>query len=359
MTNDGHGQAAGHEATFPADTIPRHYHLDLWRRVCSNQCNVVPLDSDWCFRGRVSAWHIDDLLITHQCMSATRYERTAAQVARSEKDWLVLRYAIAGSHTLLIDDRVHIRNDPETIVVQDWCLPYVDVSSEYELITIGIPRQLVAAAEHMGRATPAVAWAADSPQGELLRAAIDKLLLNHAAPGEDAAALCAGFIGLVDGLLGTEAALLRNRYAETESSRIDAMKRHIREHLRDPGLGVQTLCDSFHCSRATVYRLFSDEGGVASYIQRQRLHSCMRELTRIQKPPKGVLEQIASAWGFTNPHRFSRLFKAQFDLSPQQALRAQAPAVKHENSNSADYWASATRLRDWLDHRPGEPKGQP
>jgi hypothetical protein len=80
----------------------------------------------------------------------------------------------------------------------------------------------------------------------------------------------------------------------------------------------------------------------------------MRELMRIQKPPKGVLEQIASAWGFTNPHRFSRLFKAQFDLSPQEALRAQAPAAEHENSNSADYWASATRLRDWLDHRPGE-----
>ncbi|KGE02825.1 helix-turn-helix domain-containing protein [Pseudohaliea rubra] len=352
MAKDGLPASGVLSAAFPAERIPRKHHLELWRRVCSIECNVVPLTPDWGFWGDVSSWSVADLLITHQRISATRYERTARHVEQNNSEWLIVWRVLKGSQAAVIDDRVHMRWDPTTIGVQDWSIPYVAVASDYELITVAVPRERVSAADFMGHKSPAVGWEVASAQGQLLCMAVENLLAQlPRLTNEEAPAIAAGFTGLVGGLLLSEADLLRNHYAET--SRIDAMKQFVNEHLRDPTLGVLMLCERFHCSRATVYRLFEAEGGVASYIQRQRLHTCMRELTRIQNPPKGVLEQVASAWGFTNPHRFSRLFKAQFDLSPQEALRAQTPnsGKETERRDEQDYWQNAKLLSDWMNSR--------
>jgi len=70
--------------------------------------------------------------------------------------------------------------------------------------------------------TPAVSWAPGSAQGEILGTALEHLLSQLPQLDRDAAAaLAAGFTGLVGGLLLAEGELLRNRYAET--SRADAM----------------------------------------------------------------------------------------------------------------------------------------
>lgn len=337
---------------FPARRIPRKHHLELWRRVCAGEFDVIPLTADWHFKADVHSWSMSELFITRQSMTATRYERAEQHIGRSGGAWLVVSFQVRGSISIAFDERAHVRLEPGSISVLEWGVPFVSVASDYEAVTVAVPRSEITAAELMGRRTPAVCWAPGSAQAGLVGNAIDHLLEQlNAVDGESAAALAAGFTGLVGGLLTAEADLLRNRYAQT--SRADAMKRFVNEHLRDPGLGVQTLCERFHCSRATVYRLFEDQGGVASYIQRQRLHACMRELTRIQNPPKGVLEQVASAWGFTNPHRFSRLFRAQFNLSPQEALRAQAPRAdkQPELRSGQDYWQYADLVNDWMASR--------
>jgi len=352
VAKDGLPASGVASAEFPATGIPRKHHLELWRRACDGESHIIPLSTDWGFLGDIKCWSVADLLITRQHITATRYERTPEHVKRSGKEWLLFWYVLRGSHSMVIDDRVHHRWDSSNLGVHDWGVPHVDVASDYDLVTIAFPRSQLAAAELMGERTPVVSWGVNSAQGQLLRTTVDHLLaqLPH-IDTNGAAALASGFTGLLDGILLAEAELLRNRYLET--SRSDAMKQFVTEHLRDSTLGVHTLCERFHCSRATVYRLFEDEGGVASYIQRQRLHACMRELTRIQNPPKGVLEQVASAWGFSNSHRFSRLFRAQFDLSPQEALRAQAPAGDKQPGvrSEQDYWRNAELLNAWMANR--------
>lgn len=352
MAKDGVPASGVVYGEFPADEIPRKHQLELWRRVCAGECDVIPLTTEWAFREDIRSWSLCDILITRQSLRATRYERTRKHVEGSSADWIIVWYILDGTLSTVLDDRTHVCLEPGTVCVMDWGVPHVSVASDYALVTIALPRSQVKASELMGERSPAVTWAPGSAQGQLVANAIDQLLTQlNQVDGEEAAALAAGFTGLVGGMLLAEAELLRNRYAET--SRANTMKAFVNEHLRDASLGVQTLCERFHCSRATVYRLFEDEGGVASYIQRQRLHACMRELTRIQNPPKGVLEQVASAWGFTNPHRFSRLFRAQFNLSPQEALRAQAPRAdkQPELRSGQDYWQYAKLLNQWIASR--------
>jgi len=49
-------------------------------------------------------------------------------------------------------------------------------------------------------------------------------------------------------------------------------------HLDDLDLGVATLEEAFHCSRASIYRQFEDEGGVAAFVRWERLQRCYVEL---------------------------------------------------------------------------------
>ncbi|MGT2493518.1 hypothetical protein ACU4GD_31100 [Cupriavidus basilensis] len=49
------------------------------------------------------------------------------------------------------------------------------------------------------------------------------------------------------------------------------MRRHVEANLHDPDLSPDSVLASLHLSRASVYRLFEHEGGLAAYIRSRRL----------------------------------------------------------------------------------------
>lgn len=114
------------------------------------------------------------------------------------------------------------------------------------------------------------------------------------------------------------------------------IQRHISAHLDSPALQAETLCAQFRISRSQLYRLFEPLGGVAHYIQEQRVTRACAELCNPAHDHRRIYE-IAFALGFSSEAHFSRVFRSTFGLSPSDVRgRAQATRVDTRRPEPAD-----------------------
>lgn len=95
------------------------------------------------------------------------------------------------------------------------------------------------------------------------------------------------------------------------------IKRFVRGHLDDPGLGVDLLMNEFGVSRASLYRLFEECGGVAFFIRRCRLERAYGLLSTAGGDRTGVVGSVADQLCFYDAAHFTRSFKARFGICPR------------------------------------------
>lgn len=106
------------------------------------------------------------------------------------------------------------------------------------------------------------------------------------------------------------------------------VRRHVEANLHDPGLSPDSALASLHLSRASVYRLFEHEGGLAAYIRNRRLRMGADKLVRF---PHMDVQDIAFGLGFNNATSFTRAFRRAFDIAPRE-LREYAPLLQREHA---------------------------
>jgi AraC-like DNA-binding protein len=118
----------------------------------------------------------------------------------------------------------------------------------------------------------------------------------------------------------------------------ERVRRVIRKHLRTPTFRPAILCRLVGMSRSNLYRLFEDTGGVARYIQRERLLEAYAVLT--DPASTQSISSIADDLCFADASSFSRAFEREFGHSPGE-LRSAAlaglapPATTRSPSPSA------------------------
>jgi AraC-like DNA-binding protein len=117
---------------------------------------------------------------------------------------------------------------------------------------------------------------------------------------------------------------------QIDLGRKERVRQAVRRHLRTPTLRPSTLCRLVGMSRSNLYRLFDDSGGVARYIQSERLleaHSVLADPATM-KSISAVTEDLC----FADTSSFSRAFKREFGHSPSEvrsaALAGLAPSAK-------------------------------
>ncbi|MGJ8670019.1 MAG: helix-turn-helix domain-containing protein, partial [Oceanococcus sp.] len=104
--------------------------------------------------------------------------------------------------------------------------------------------------------------------------------------------------------------------------------------LRCPDLSPAMIAAKVPCSRTRLFALFSDDGGVAQYILRRRLHRVLRDLIVFNLRHYSI-SSIAYDWGFSNIPSFNRAFRAEFDMTPG-AARQDAISLRARHDRAGD-----------------------
>ena len=107
---------------------------------------------------------------------------------------------------------------------------------------------------------------------------------------------------------------------QIDVGRKERVRQAVRRHLRTPTFGPTILCRLVGMSRSNLYRLFEDTGGVARYIQRERLLEAHAVLTN--PATKSPISARAEDLCFAYASSFSRTFRREFGHSPGEVRSA-------------------------------------
>ncbi|GLQ93087.1 helix-turn-helix domain-containing protein [Dyella acidisoli] len=91
------------------------------------------------------------------------------------------------------------------------------------------------------------------------------------------------------------------------------IKHYIDRHLHSSELAPEKILSNFPLARATLYRLFEDEGGLNHYIRNCRLRAAADELVRSRSI---AVAQIGSRLGFSCASDFTRAFRRAYGVAP-------------------------------------------
>ncbi|SIO31650.1 AraC-type DNA-binding protein [Paraburkholderia phenazinium] len=133
-------------------------------------------------------------------------------------------------------------------------------------------------------------------------------------------------IELLAAAFSRQAGLSGNARAAVRAAVYGQVRRFVEANLHDPDLTPESVLASLHLSRASVYRLFEHEGGLAAYIRSRRLLMAADELVRF---PHLSVQDIASGLGFNDASSFTRAFRRAFDIAPRE-LHGYAPLLRRE-----------------------------
>jgi AraC-like DNA-binding protein len=174
----------------------------------------------------------------------------------------------------------------------------------------------------------------DTPLGHLLGDYMIALEHRLSALTEAELPRLAGAVGaMVAAAVAPSAERAAVARRQIDVGRKERVRQAVRKHLRTPLFGPAILCRLAGMSRSNLYRLFEDTGGVARYIQRERLfeaHAVLTDPTNTQS-----ISAVAEDLCFADASSFSRTFKRESATAPVRCGRRRSPGWRHPRCRDA------------------------
>jgi AraC-like DNA-binding protein len=318
---------------FSTDDLPPRDREQFWLDFVSKHViSVTPGDrpDPATFRAQLDAqvagrftWF--DFRTTHRIDG-----RTAADVSRDNSDRFNLRRV--SREQIYSAAPTRARAEEVRLAPGDFCITSVGwpnqsamkdgVSFSALLIPHGVLSPLLAG----GRLTRPIAVSAGSPLGSLLGVAFDTATtqLPHLSP-ELGDAVLQNLCGLVALACGASDEGRWSGQDALRAARLEGAKRHIDQHLAEPGLTPASAAAALGISLRHLHLLFEPTGtSFAQYVARRRLLQCRAVLASPSGTGRSVAD-IAFGWGFNSLATFYRAFQHEFGLPPA-AVRAAGTA---------------------------------
>jgi AraC-like DNA-binding protein len=263
-----------------------------------------------------SAYWVDDLLLSRVGFDASTLWSEPGRFPSCASDVVTIQWDVEGWIKGRVGEHA-LHRAPAQTSLHDFAAPYRRWSENSEVWGLAIPRTRIADSEllRLRLRAPMFSIPVGSPSGLMLTTALRTTWETVQCSPESGNELACALVGLVNGVLDS----YTRRH---DDARLAAMKSYLRHRLADPTLSGADLQQRFHYSRATVYRLFEPDGGVAHFIRDERLRRCHDALAHPDQGGRTTVGAVAARWGFADPAQFGRTFRNRYGCPPRDVLRA-------------------------------------
>jgi AraC-like DNA-binding protein len=299
--------------------LPPAQQFDAWCGWFNGVFEVTPEQpSEAGFLAESKLWVLDGMALSRVSAPSLHVRRTKAQTRREPVDhWVITLGRVT---TGIKTSDTALQAPAGTPFVLSLGNELVSERSEDERLQLYLGR------DNFHEIAPLL----DKARGTVLDTGLGRLLADYMlllerrlpeiAPDE-LPRLTRAVCAMVGACLAPSAERVATAAGQIDISRFERARRVIKRHLRSPSLGPGLLCREVGMSRSQLYRLFDNDGGVARYIQRQRLltsHAALSDVANTQS-----ITTLAEELCFADASGFSRAFRREFGISPRD-VRAQS-----------------------------------
>ncbi len=336
-------------STFSTASLPPAGQFAAWRANISAMFDASPRESTEpsAFPAEARTYHLGTLVIGDTRFPAQRYTRDRHKISSDGIDLFLVRLHLAGGHVGTNGDKM-VEARAGDIDVIDMAQPLAYEADASTLIVMGIPRPIIEAALPDARALHGLVLRGDRALGALLADCLRSLTAR--LPDMTMAEAN----GVATATMAMIAACLRPSYDRITASDSAAggagltrVKQYIEENLRSRDLTTEALCAQFRLSRASLYRLFGESGGIQRYIRDRRLVRIFMALADPVRQRRSIGE-IAFSWGFVSEAHFARVFRRAFGCTPGEARDIQRMTRAVNDDEASDCAGGEPLYADWL-----------
>ncbi len=308
--------------SFGTRALRERDQLEAWREWFQPVIEVIPKQpTRYGFPAHIHMWNLGGLAVSRTSAPPVRVVRTKDNLRCDPIDHWVICCCPRGAHFVrTADASLKIPAGVPFLwsLGQEFAHERTHVDRFQFLITRDAFRDIAPLLD------AACGSALDTPLGHLLGDYIIVLARHLPAVTEADFPRLANAVGaMVAAAVAPSAERVAIARGQIDVGRRERVRQAVRQHLRTPDLGPTTLSKLVGMSRSNLYRLFDDTGGVARYIQRQRL----LEARAVLSDPSNTqsISGIAEDLCFADASSFSRTFKREFGYVPSQVRSGAVP----------------------------------
>ncbi|MDS1135996.1 helix-turn-helix domain-containing protein [Nitratireductor indicus] len=319
MKSNSRENTSSAEILVSTDMVEDEFKNEFWREATRPFYETVPLvgNENRQLEGTIRSRQAAGLIFGSVTFNAQRYNRNRRIIAWSGLDQYLIAVITAGD---MAGDFAGTNVTARTgdICVLDLAQVLQSQVNAGGTFSALIPRQTLAKATGHTNLHGLV-LKAHQPMTKLLTAYLEGVSdFGEQLSDDEGAAVQEAMITIL-------AAALRGEQPD-DAGEIQPLNRALRQraldfidgNMNNPDLSPDFILRRFNVSRAHLYRMFAQDGGIANVIRDRRLDAAFIELTRTGLAPRSIAE-IAFTLGFTNAAHFSRRFRERFDLTPSEA----------------------------------------
>jgi AraC-like DNA-binding protein len=323
--------------TFATQALPRRDQFEVWREWYQPALEVLPNHPvDDGFSAEIQFWKLGGLAMSRTIAPPVNVVRAKSNLRRDPVDHWVISYCARGAH---FAQTAGTETEVPARVPFLWSLgqEFLHERTHVDRVQFFLARD--AFRDIAPLLDVALGRTLDTPLGHLLgdyMVALEQRL--HVVTEADLPRLANAVGAMVAAAIAPSAERVAVAKQQIDMGRKERVRQAVRRHLRTPTFGPTILCRLVGISRSNLYRLFEDVGGVARYIQRERLLEAREVL--IDPATTKSISAIAEDLCFADASSFSRSFKREFGHSPGE-LRSAAldrlapPATRRSRAPSA------------------------